>query len=564
MANQGKKNWFDNISMNLQNALGYPSKKVSDVQVTNSQEMIRDISALLLSEINKGKIKDASDLLTFITNNSFNQINPNNLFYMLFYYYWIGGEKCRKSIDQKCNKSINDFLNVSKQYNSYFYPFILTESPNRRQNIANYIKTLPNYFIITLSSNTPHAFSIYYNANGSVFIHQISGDENVIQAINTRLNEFNQKRKPLPKAPPKQAPTNNAPPPVPPKPKQAPSKPAETYIFKIGPLPPQGNPNKYGLINKLGEGAFGTNYRARNLDKKDGEEEFYAIKILKPPSQFNPNPLISWYKERQCLIDILNICKQGGILCYKDSFIRKDNNGNDMLVIVTLFLEGYVTLQDYFRDTPSITEKDAKNIYSQIVDTKNKMADICIHHSDLNFGNIMYNPKTKNVKIIDLGLCGTPDEELKYWNVIQNGVNLYNVSSDLARLSELRQKLFLKVKNRNPKTIQETIDLFNNPIKSGTPGCKRGMKSNRTSVIESKYTSPLPGEECISSDEEAIIKKLINDIENKINDPDLNSRYKKIAVKIHPDKINNSNYSQKSKERCQDLLKILTDLRSSS
>jgi len=663
----------------------------------NSTEFIRDLSVQLLEQIEKGNIIDSNDIMTFIKNNS--NFKFNNLLYMLFYYNWIGGEKCRKIIDSKCLKSIRDFNFVTNSYNKFFFPFFMVELKNRNQQLTKYINSNPNYFLITLSSNTPHNFRIYYNVNGKVFEYGIGGEYDVSKAINNYVLEFNQKmaeakesketakdnevqsrkakeaqrkqeepKQPEPKQPePKQAeskqeakvqgqPPAKQKPIPPPKPKnlkvpvppakeilKIPTKPLdrkkkswiidevlkyasndsdfksnpeklkyidevfsqnsifkkndtlenkiflyywlgleceknkdtcknninkianiskkfddafepfyqtnnrmrndkmleeitknnknlivtlsssdpgvfitvykdpktlqpvlrglyndndfndlitilsanlnkivnmpnptvgapapapqEKYIFKIGPA---NKADKYGVISEIGSGTFGVNYKARNLDKQKDEQDLYAVKLLKydPRNPITSKAKNSWERERQCLMDVIDICKQGGILCYKDSFIFKDINRNEFFVIITPFLEGYITLTDIFTKY-SVDKNEAKNIYQQIINTKNKLADICIYHSDLNPNNIMYNPKTKDVKIIDLGLCKAPYEK----NIFESD------TPEEQHLSNIRNQLFLISNRRYGKNNDEIDNFFGKPkITTPKPGCKRVNK----------------------------------------------------------------------------------------
>lgn len=210
--------------------------------------------------------------------------------------------------------------------------------------------------------------------------------------------------------------------------------PKEKYIRKIG---PPDNLEKYGLIEELGSGNYGSTYKARNLDRKKGEDKYYAIKVL-----YRYTDVYSWLKEIKCLIDIMDICTKVGILCYKDSFVFKDE-----YVIVTNLLEGYQGLEYFLYNHITmkpypLSEKDAFDIYQQVVDVKNALTDLCINHSDLHFENIMIHPDTKKIQVIDLGKCQTPEEEKEEYK----GKRLYSSFSDEARLLNLRRALYNAVK----------------------------------------------------------------------------------------------------------------------
>jgi hypothetical protein len=81
----------------------------------------------------------------------------------------------------------------------------------------------------------------------------------------------------------------------------------------------------------------------------------------------------------------------------------------------------------------------------------------------------------------------------------------------------------------------------------------------------SKYIPPKKGEECIDEDMEKIIQLLVEDIESpqiksEEEKKELNKKYKKLSIKIHPDKVNTTTLAEKNKERCIDLFKVLSDL----
>jgi len=248
-----------------------------------------------------------------------------------------------------------------------------------------------------------------------------------------------------------------------PKQKSKSPSPKETYIRKVGPPFLR---EKYGLISVLGSGKYGDTWKARNLDRQEGENKYYAVKILNEYMDID-----DWKKEIECLVDVLDICTQIGILCYKDSFLLKNGNKKESrlrsltsterklrgelvslneYVIITDLLEGYQTLSSFMYDKNTmkpypLSEKDAFDIYQKVVDVKNALTELCINHSDLHFENIMIHPQTKDIKVIDLGRCQTPQEEIAEWSYI--GSKAWKDYSDEARLLQLRRVLYNAVKN---------------------------------------------------------------------------------------------------------------------
>jgi hypothetical protein len=263
-----------------------------------------------------------------------------------------------------------------------------------------------------------------------------------------------------------------------PKPKKQTSVKRYRISRKIG---PSYDPNKYGLIKILGKGNYGATYKVVNLNRQQGEDEFYALKILFY-DQANPTRARkNWEREVQCLDEVYHLCHQMGILCYKQSFIVGDE-----FVIVTSLLDGYIALWDYLFKRKSkkgrdydLTKPIVEKIYSDVIEVKNALTKLCIHHSDLHPFNIMIEPKTRDVKVIDFGRCQTPEEEIKEW---QNDQQAWNNYSDEARLDQLLLFLFKALNGYgtgdldkyHPGLLQFKKDLRSKyPIDPYVKGCKR-------------------------------------------------------------------------------------------
>ena len=266
---------------------------------------------------------------------------------------------------------------------------------------------------------------------------------------------------------------------------------------------PESSPEKYGLYQEIGEGKYGKTFIVLNLDKLPGEDKLYVAKILKPNADVS-----DWIQEIECLTDILDICEQVGILCYKDSFVIQSGK-TPRYIIITPFLNGYYTLDNYLYDKTTqnrirkISTDEALNIYKQVIDVKNKLTQLCINHSDLHPGNIMYNPKTKDVKIIDLGRCQTPQEEFNEWkgkisyfnNIPYEDMELY---SDAARIKQLQTILYNSTidENYTDKLLggipilrevheYDLLKMFRLPKILANPGCVR--KPRNRNLLPKEY-----------------------------------------------------------------------------
>jgi len=123
-----------------------------------------------------------------------------------------------------------------------------------------------------------------------------------------------------------------------------------------------------------------------------------------------------------------------------------------------------------------------------------------------------------------------------------------------------------------PSTNQKPLLDFIEDIKPKAESNKTKYDNTSSSPPlkrKSKYFPPEKGQECINETVEDDAKKLIQALEKAIQDQSeedknrLVKEYKKMSIKIHPDKINNTNLPNKNKERCIELFKIFSDLLSS-
>jgi hypothetical protein len=224
---------------------------------------------------------------------------------------------------------------------------------------------------------------------------------------------------------------------------------------------PEEDKNRYHVIKKIGEGKYGKIYKTQR--GRDGK--LFAVKVILDENNLDEENI--WLKETNCLMDVLHLCHQYGILCLEESFIQKDYLGKRQFVIVTPFLDGYVTFGEYLKD-PYLQLKlnDSMNIYQKIVDVKNALTDLCISHADLHSENIMIHPLTKDVKVIDFGLCMTPQEAEEAYK------NDYRYK-DETRLFYIKNVLL--VKTQGIKGFNEAA-LDSIEIKPYEPDCIRKRK----------------------------------------------------------------------------------------
>jgi serine/threonine protein kinase len=147
---------------------------------------------------------------------------------------------------------------------------------------------------------------------------------------------------------------------------------------------------EYKMIKFIDEGISGSVYLYI-----DNMNILYAIKFTKEDIN----------NEIDCLEKINDICDEY-FLCYVTSFVYDEYN-----VIVTKFLEGYITLNEYMgqfnKDDYDEYEREEiyENIKDQLLNGINMLHNINIIHGDIHDENILIDPETIELRYIDFGKC---------------------------------------------------------------------------------------------------------------------------------------------------------------
>ncbi len=147
---------------------------------------------------------------------------------------------------------------------------------------------------------------------------------------------------------------------------------------------------EYKMIKFIDEGISGSVYLYI-----DNMNILYALKFT--------NEDIS--NEIECLEKINNICDDY-FLCYITWFVYDKYN-----VIITKFLEGYITLNEYMGqfnkdDFEDYQRKEIyENIKDQLLNGINILHSIDIVHGDIHDENILIDPENIEIRYIDFGKC---------------------------------------------------------------------------------------------------------------------------------------------------------------
>jgi serine/threonine protein kinase len=161
------------------------------------------------------------------------------------------------------------------------------------------------------------------------------------------------------------------------------------------------NGQTYQINKKIGEGGQGSAYIV--FHKEDNK-----LLVAKFVQVTRYNPLRSLMNEVECLQRISEKldCKKY-FLCFIDAGEVVFKNSS-YLVILTDFLEGYITLKEY-KERYDINKKLVAKVNEQIDYAVKLLDSIGVVQGDLTESNIMIDPKTMHVRIIDFGFCDFTD-----------------------------------------------------------------------------------------------------------------------------------------------------------
>ena len=152
--------------------------------------------------------------------------------------------------------------------------------------------------------------------------------------------------------------------------------------------------SRYSVMKKLGEGGYGTVWLVREIS--DGT--LHVAKIV-PDEKCRRK---TWCEARQFWIPdeiiILEILDHPNIVKLEDIYIEEDH-----WVLIMEFSPNYRDLFDYIAETGPMLVEDARVLISQLFDAVNYLTSRGIDHRDIKDENVLYNPKTKQMKLLDFG-----------------------------------------------------------------------------------------------------------------------------------------------------------------
>lgn len=169
----------------------------------------------------------------------------------------------------------------------------------------------------------------------------------------------------------------------------------ETLPFGVSPSEIYYSDNNYAILKKLGEGAFGSVFKAYDLIN----EELVAIKFqkLSNDERSDANNTRLFEKEIVNLKAVSEVCKS--LVCIKNYGKLPDKT----YFIVMDYISG-ISLEDFINLKRNLNIEEITKIVKQIDKAIRAMHAKGMAHSDLKPVNIMIDQKTLEVRVVDLGL----------------------------------------------------------------------------------------------------------------------------------------------------------------
>ncbi len=171
---------------------------------------------------------------------------------------------------------------------------------------------------------------------------------------------------------------------------------------------------RYEIESKIGEGAFGTVYKARDpaLDR--------AVAIKVPSLTLSDDELAKLIIEFHREARIGAQFRHSNIVTVYDLGVREQSKNIKMHYLVMEYVAG-IELKEYIKQVEQIEYREILQIIFECCKALDYIHFHKIVHRDIKLGNIMYNPNYPIVKLMDFGIA----DQINYKNIKSVGTLLY-------------------------------------------------------------------------------------------------------------------------------------------
>ena len=150
----------------------------------------------------------------------------------------------------------------------------------------------------------------------------------------------------------------------------------------------------YAPIKLLGEGGYGAVWLVKRLS----DSTLHAAKIMKDSKCRRK----TWCSNRSMMVPdeivLSEHLSHPNLLHLEEVFFEQES-----WIIVMEFLSGYMDLFEYTSKNGPLSAEDSKDVLRQLIETCYYLVSEDIDHRDIKDENILYNPETKQMKLIDFG-----------------------------------------------------------------------------------------------------------------------------------------------------------------
>ena len=152
--------------------------------------------------------------------------------------------------------------------------------------------------------------------------------------------------------------------------------------------------DSYQAIRLLGEGGYGAVW----LVKRISDGTLHAAKIINDSKCKRK----TWCEDRSAMIPdeilISETLDHPNLISLHEIYFEQS-----CWIIVMEYLPGFVDLFDHISQNGALSVEDAREVLTQLLDTCTYLISIGIDHRDIKDENILYNPLTHQIKLIDFG-----------------------------------------------------------------------------------------------------------------------------------------------------------------
>jgi serine/threonine protein kinase len=154
----------------------------------------------------------------------------------------------------------------------------------------------------------------------------------------------------------------------------------------------------------LGEGGYGSVW----LVKRISDGVLRAAKVISNSNCGRKTKCPIRSKRIPDEVMILETLEHPNIIHIHEAYYERN-----FWIIIMEYLPDFVDLFDHISKNGALSVKDAREVLTQLVDTCSYLISVEIDHRDIKAENVLYNPQTRRIRLIDFG-CASLMPDIPY------------------------------------------------------------------------------------------------------------------------------------------------------